>query len=148
MRSAGRSLRDVCSARETYGWDVSSLQFLLARAGHLRLLDVDGHFGASTKASLLRFQRSRGLGVDGLAGPATLTSFGHGRRTPGLTQATAPAVPVSSYVVRPGDTLTAIAEKHKTTVPALAKANDLKSVNLVVEGAKLVRPRRQREREC
>jgi len=127
-------------AQGTYGWDVSSLQFLLARAGHLRLLDVDGHFGASTKASLQRFQRSRGLGVDGLAGPATLTSFGHGRRTPVLTQATAPAVPVSSYVVRPGDTLTAIAEKHETTVPALAKANDLKSVNLVVEGAKLVVP--------
>ena len=39
--------------------------------------------------------------------------------------------------MRPGDTLTAIAEKHKTTVRALAKANDLKSVNLVVEGAKL-----------
>jgi len=38
-----------------YGWDVSSLQFLLARSGHLRLLDVDGHFGASTKAALLRF---------------------------------------------------------------------------------------------
>ena len=53
-----------------------------------------------------------------------------------LTQATATAAPVS-YVVRPGDTLTAIAEKHKTTVRALAKANDLKSVNLVVEGAKL-----------
>jgi LysM repeat protein len=123
----------------TYGWDVSSLQFLLARAGHLRLLDVDGHFGASTKASLVRFQRTRGLGVDGIAGPATLTAFGHGRRTPVLTRATAPAVPVS-YVVRPGDTLTAIAEKHKTTVPALAKANDLASVNLVVEGAKLVLP--------
>ena len=75
----------------TYGWDVSSLQFLLARAGHLRLLDVDGHFGASTKASLVRFQRTRGLGVDGVAGPATLTAFGHGRRAPVLTQATAPA---------------------------------------------------------
>jgi soluble lytic murein transglycosylase-like protein len=123
----------------TYGWDVSSLQFLLARAGHLRLLDVDGHFGASTKASLVRFQRTRGIGVDGVAGPATLTAFGHGRRAPVLTQATAPAVPVS-YVVRPGDTLTAIAETHKTTVTALAKANDLESVNLVVEGAKLVLP--------
>ena len=72
----------------TYGWDVSSLQFLLARAGHLRLLDVDGHFGASTKAGLLRFQRTRGLAKDGIAGPATLTAFGHGRRTPVLTQAT------------------------------------------------------------
>ena len=120
-----------------YGWDVSSLQFLLARAGHLRLLDVDGHFGASTKAGLMRFQRSRGLAVDGIAGPVTLTAFGSGRRTPVLTQAVATPV---SYVVRPGDTLTAIAEKHATTVPALAKANDLKSVDLVVEGAKLVLP--------
>ena len=121
----------------TYGWDVSSLQFLLARAGHLRLLDVDGHFGASTKAALIRFQRSRGLAVDGIAGPATLTAFGHGRRTPVLTQAIATPV---SYVVRPGDTLTAIAAKHRTTVPALASANNLKSVNLVVEGAMLRLP--------
>lgn len=121
----------------TYGWDVSSLQFLLARAGHLRLLDVDGHFGASTKSALVRFQRSRGLAVDGIAGPATLTAFGHGRRTPVLTQAVATPV---SYVVRPGDTLTAIAAKHRTTVRALAKANDLKSVNLVVEGAMLRLP--------
>jgi len=121
----------------TYGWDVSSLQFLLARAGHLRLLDVDGHFGASTKAALVRFQRSRGLAVDGVAGPATLTAFGHGKRTPVLTQATAAPV---SYVVRPGDTLTAIAQQHRTTVPALAQANDLRSVNHVVEGATLRLP--------
>jgi soluble lytic murein transglycosylase-like protein len=102
---------------------------------------VDGHFGASTKAALVRFQRSRGLSVDGVAGPATLTAFGHGRRTPVLTQATAAitAAPVS-YVVRPGDTLTAIAQKHRTTVRALAKANDLESVNLVVEGAMLRLP--------
>jgi LysM repeat protein len=121
----------------TYGWDVSSLQFLLARAGHLRLLDVDGHFGASTKAGLVRFQRTRRLAVDGIAGPATLTAFGRGRRTPVLAQATRSTV---SYVVRPGDTLTEIAAKHKTTVHALAAANGLESVNLVVEGAKLRLP--------
>jgi LysM repeat protein len=117
-----------------YGWDVSGLQFLLARAGHLRLLDVDGHFGASTKAALAHFQKTRGLAVDGAAGPATLTAFGTGRRAPVLTRATAAPV---SYIVKPGDTLTEIAAKHKTTVRALAKANDLESVNLVVEGAKL-----------
>jgi LysM repeat protein len=120
-----------------YGWDVSGLQFLLARAGHLRLLDVDGHFGASTKAGLVRFQKTRRLSVDGIAGPATLTAFGSGRRAPVLTRVTAAPV---SYVVRPGDTLTEIAAKHKTTVRALAKANDLKSINLVVEGAKLRLP--------
>jgi len=121
----------------TYGWDVSSLQFLLARAGHLRLLDVDGHFGATTKAGLVRFQRSRKLSVDGIAGPATLTAFGRGRQTPVLARATRSTV---SYVVRPGDTLTEIAAKHKTTVHALAAANNLESVNLVVEGAKLRLP--------
>jgi LysM repeat protein len=121
----------------TYGWDVSTLQFLLARSGHLRLLDVDGHFGASTKAALTRFQKTRGLSVDGIAGPATLTAFGSGGRAPVLTQATATPV---AYVVKPGDTLTAIAAKHKTTVRALAKVNDLKSLDLVVEGAKLRLP--------
>ena len=121
----------------TYGWDVSSLQFLLARAGHLRLLDVDGHFGASTKAGLVRFQRTRRLAVDGIAGPATLTAFGRGRSTTVLAQATRSTV---SYTVRPGDTLTEIAAKHKTTVRALAAANNLESVNLVVEGAKLRLP--------
>jgi LysM repeat protein len=124
----------------TYGWDVSELQFLLARAGHLRLYDVDGHFGASTKAGLLRFQRSRRLAVDGIAGPATLTSFGYGRRGP-VAAAVAPVVASTiTYVVKPGDTLTEIAARHKTTVRALAKANKLESENLVLEGAKLRLP--------
>ena len=117
-----------------YGWDVSSLQFLLARAGHLRLIDLDGHFGATTRAALQRFQRSRGIGVDGVAGPLTLTAFGRGKRTPVLTQVTAAPV---SYVVQPGDTLTEIAAKHRTTVRELAAANDIESVNLVVQGARL-----------
>lgn len=117
-----------------YGWDVSAVQFLLARAGHLRLYQVDGHFGAATRDGLVRFQKTRGLAVDGVAGPATLTAFGHGEAAPVLTEVTAAPV---SYVVRPGDTLTEIAAKHKTTVDALASANSIKSVHLVVEGAKL-----------
>jgi LysM repeat protein len=120
-----------------YGWDVSALQFLLARAGHLRLYHVDGHFGSATKEGLVRFQQTRRLSVDGLAGPATLTAFGHGRGTPVLTRVTAAPV---AYVVRPGDTLTEIAAKHRTTVSALAAANGIESPNLVVEGAKLRLP--------
>lgn len=122
-----------------YGWDVSAVQFLLARAGHLRLYEVDGHFGAATRDGLVRFQKTRGIGVDGIAGPATLTAFGHGRGAPVLARVTASPV---SYVVRPGDTLTEIAAKHNTTVRALASANKLASVNLVVQGAKLRVPGR------
>jgi LysM repeat protein len=121
----------------TYGWDVSELQFLLARAGHLRLIDLDGHFGASTKAAVMRFQRSRRLSADGMAGPATLTAFGHGRRTPVVTRSTAA---VKGYLVRPGDTLTAIATKHRTTVRKLAKANNLRPEGVLLEGAMLRLP--------
>jgi peptidoglycan hydrolase-like protein with peptidoglycan-binding domain len=121
----------------TYGWDVSTLQFELARAGHLRLLEVDGHFGASTKAALTRFQRSRGLAVDGIFGPATLTAFGYGNQTPVLARVTRSTI---SYTVRPGDTLAQIAARHSTSVSALAKANDIDSPNLVVIGDTLRLP--------
>ena len=124
----------------TYGWDVSSLQFLLARAGHLRLHDGMAPQQAIHQAGLIRFQRTRRLAVDGVAGPATLTAFGRGRRTPVLAKPTAQTRSTISYVVKAGDTLTEIAAKHKTSVRALAAANDLASVNLVVEGAKLRLP--------
>jgi peptidoglycan hydrolase-like protein with peptidoglycan-binding domain len=123
--------------QDDYGWDVSALQFLLARAGHLRLLDVDGHFGISTRKALTRFQGSRGLGADGVAGPATMTAFGSGKRSPVLTRATAAPV---SYRVRAGDTLAAIADKHGTTVGAVAATNGLHADGLLLAGATLKLP--------
>jgi len=122
-----------------YGWDVSALQFLLARSGHLRLLDVDGHFGASTRAGLLRFQKTRGLSSDGLAGPQTLTSFGRTRSAP-VSSPTRSMASLGSYRVRPGDSLTAIAERHRTTVAALAAANDLNAKGVLLEGTVLKLP--------
>jgi soluble lytic murein transglycosylase-like protein len=116
-----------------YGWDVSSLQFLLARAGHLRLLEVDGHFGASTAAGLVRFQRTRGLVADGIAGPATLSSFGRTRAAP-VAAPTRSLAALGSYRVRPGDSLTAIAERHRTTVAQLAAVNDLRADGILLEG--------------
>jgi hypothetical protein len=64
------------------GADVRRLQELLARAG----FDpgaVDGIFGPATDGAVRRFQQSRGLAVDGLAGPDTMRALGEGPGPPG-----------------------------------------------------------------
>ena len=53
------------------GWDVSELQFLLAWRG-FPSGTMDGAFGLRTRAAVMRFQRFARIGVDGLAGPATV----------------------------------------------------------------------------
>jgi murein DD-endopeptidase MepM/ murein hydrolase activator NlpD len=53
------------------GWDVASMQFLLAWQGFPNG-NFDGGFGARTGAALRRFQRRAHLGADGVAGPATI----------------------------------------------------------------------------
>jgi peptidoglycan hydrolase-like protein with peptidoglycan-binding domain len=59
--------------RGSFGWDVSVLQFLLARRG--ALVPIDGYFDARTERAVKRFQRARSLTVDGIAGARTLTAF-------------------------------------------------------------------------
>jgi len=56
------------------GWDVAALQFGLRRRG-FSPGPIDGGFGAATRAAVRRFQAARGLGADGVAGPATLGSL-------------------------------------------------------------------------
>jgi hypothetical protein len=73
-----------------FGWDVSVLQFLLARQG--LLVPVDGYFDRATRRALRHYQRSRRLAVDGIAGPHTLSSLARGR--PGLTIGKARRAPV------------------------------------------------------
>jgi peptidoglycan hydrolase-like protein with peptidoglycan-binding domain len=77
-----------------FGWDVSVLQFLLARRGVL--VPVDGYFDAATAKALRRFQRSRRLAVDGVAGPHTLSALARGR--PELTIGKARVRPAPSGV--------------------------------------------------
>jgi murein DD-endopeptidase MepM/ murein hydrolase activator NlpD len=64
------------------GWDVAALQFLLQRAGH-GPGRADGLFGPLTGAAVLRAQRAAGIGVDGLAGPATIGRLRLGSAPPG-----------------------------------------------------------------
>jgi Transglycosylase SLT domain/Putative peptidoglycan binding domain len=63
--------------RGMLGWDVSVLQFLLARRGEL--VPVYGYFDRATQRALRHYQRARRLAADGIAGPITLTAIGRGR---------------------------------------------------------------------
>jgi hypothetical protein len=73
-----------------FGWDVSVLQFLLARRG--ALVPISGYFDGATARALRRYQRGRRLQVDGIAGPHTMAALARGR--PALTPATRRAQPV------------------------------------------------------
>ncbi|MGB2875286.1 MAG: peptidoglycan-binding protein [Gaiellaceae bacterium] len=75
--------------RRMFGWDVSVLQFLLARRG--ALVPVDGYFDGATERAVRRYQRGRNLAVDGVAGPHTMTTLARGR--PALTAGPRRTVP-------------------------------------------------------
>ena len=55
------------------GANVTSLQFLLTSRGYSTT--ADGDYGSGTKAAVTAFQSSRGLGADGIAGPATFSAL-------------------------------------------------------------------------
>ncbi len=73
-RALGRMGRPPFGSRvlqaPAVGWDASMLQFLLATRG-FPSGPFDGALGPRTTAALIRFQGSRGLLADGVAGPAT-----------------------------------------------------------------------------
>ena len=56
------------------GWDVAALQFELATHGFPSGV-LDGAFGPRTGRALRRFQKWKGIHVDGIAGPATLRAL-------------------------------------------------------------------------
>jgi peptidoglycan hydrolase-like protein with peptidoglycan-binding domain len=123
-----------------FGWDVSVLQFLLVRRGVYNGA-LDGYMGKETGAALRRYQRVMHLRADAVVGPRTLTAIvRHDRvpvraRVPGATGG-----PTATYVVHPGDSLTAIARTHGTSVAALATLNRIDAAKPIVIGLKLRLP--------
>ena len=113
------------------GWDVSVLQYLLARHGVGRV--IDGYYGAETVVAVRQFQRRAKLVVDGIAGPATLRALGRTSRSTRL--------PDRRYVVRSGDSLTAIAEQHGTSLRSLASTNRIDPARPLLIGTRLRIPR-------
>jgi putative peptidoglycan binding protein/transglycosylase-like protein with SLT domain len=101
--------------RGSFGWDVSVLQYMLARRG--QLVPVYGFFDAATERALRSYQRTKRLAADGIAGPRTLHALGHA--TPGVQRARPVATPAPATSVRTMLTNWAIAYRLD---PALVRA--------------------------
>ncbi|MDX6400306.1 MAG: hypothetical protein QOF27_912 [Gaiellaceae bacterium] len=123
-------------ARGKFGWDVAVLQFLLNKRGVT--VPVNAYMDKPTVAGVRSYQRVMHLKADGIAGPATFAALGLQTAVP----VRAAMVPLSlrSYTVKPGDSLTAIARKHKTTLSKIAKANKLNPAKPLLIGVKLQIP--------
>jgi murein DD-endopeptidase MepM/ murein hydrolase activator NlpD len=92
-RAAPLGVRVLYAGRT--GWDVASLQFLLAWQGFPSGA-LDGRFGPRTDRALRLFQAWAGLGADGRAGPGTVAAL---HRPP----ATAAIALASPYAGAPTD---------------------------------------------
>jgi putative peptidoglycan binding protein/transglycosylase-like protein with SLT domain len=82
--------------RGVFGWDVSVLQYMLARRG--QLVPVYGFFDRATEHALRRYQASRHLSADGIAGPNTISALS--RHSPGVRPARPAPAPSRSAGVR------------------------------------------------
>jgi LysM repeat protein len=119
------------------GFDVSVLQFLLAKRGFSTRY-VNSNFGSLTERQVRRFQRHAGLPVDGIVGRRTRAALISAR--PGRHHTRAARSTGSRHVVRPGETFTSIAAHSGTTVSALANRNKLDPRELLLIGTRLVLP--------
>ena len=120
----GRRLLSIGSV----GWDVSSLEFRLGRL-RFRPGRLDGRFDERTAAALRRFQASRGLAADGVAGPRTFRALARSGVEPRL-----------HHRVRPGESFFSIAARYRVSPWLLARENGLRLDRVIVPGQRLTVP--------
>jgi LysM repeat protein len=128
--------------RGMVGFDVSVLQFLLAKRGY-PTKSLNSNFGDGTDRLVRRFQRRMRLPADGIVGRRTRAALLTGRvarqrRHSGhhVVKRTGP-----HHVVRPGETLTGIAARAGTSVVALARRNGLDPRQFLLVGTRLSLPK-------
>jgi peptidoglycan hydrolase-like protein with peptidoglycan-binding domain len=135
--------------RGMFGYDVSVLQFLLSRRGFPPQA-LNSKFGPVTEQQVRKFQKKAGLTVDGvvgrqtraalLLGPAKIRSRKVGPAKSSKRAAPARQTKGKVYEVKPGESLTLIAERHGTTVRELARRNRLDPSRVLLIGTRLVIP--------
>jgi hypothetical protein len=118
-----------------FGWDVAVLQYLLNKHGvHVPL---NAYMDKPTVKGLRRYQALLHLHTDGIAGPATFTALGLQTRVPVRSVR---VIRLKRYVVKPGDSLTAIARRSHTTLSKLAKVNGINPSHTLLIGTALRLP--------
>ena len=109
------------------GPDVELLQVALTRVGYFADA-IDGAFGPVTQRAVINFQSAGGLGVDGVAGPATWSSL-----NPYLTG-------YVRHTMRTGDTFFSLSRQYRTTMGAITAANPHISPADPIPGAQIIVP--------
>jgi LysM repeat protein len=122
--------------RGRFGWDVAVLQYLLAKHGVA--VPLNAYMDKPTVSGLRRYQRLLHLRADGVAGPATFAALGLQTRVP--VRAALRVAKLGHYVVKPGDSLTAIAQRSHTTLSRLAHINGLDPAHPLLIGTALRLP--------
>jgi peptidoglycan hydrolase-like protein with peptidoglycan-binding domain len=125
--------------RRAFGLDVSVLQFILLRDGLYRGA-LDGYLGQETEAALRRYQLRMRLAADGVVGPSTIAALVRQTGVPIRSRPVAPAAPRPLYVVRPGDTLTGVADHFGLSLTTLAHANRFDPTQVLLIGRRLTIP--------
>jgi peptidoglycan hydrolase-like protein with peptidoglycan-binding domain len=123
-----------------FGWDVAVLQFLLNRHG-VRV-PVNAYMDGPTVQGIRRYQRALHLAPDGVAGPATFAALGLQTHVP--VRVAYHTTSIRIYVVRPGDTLSAIARRFRVSMTKLARLNGLNPAHVLLVGARLRLPPAER----
>ena len=123
--------------RGAFGWDVAVLQFLLNRQG-LRV-PVNAYMDGPTVRGLRRYQHRLHVAADGVAGPATFAALGIATSIP-VPKPKIVVVKLKPYVVKPGDSLTAIARRAHISLSKLAQLNKLNPTHVLLIGTKLRLP--------
>jgi peptidoglycan hydrolase-like protein with peptidoglycan-binding domain len=118
-----------------FGYDVSVLQFLLTRHGVYNG-PLDGYLSTATDKALRSYQRQVRLVSDGVVGPKTVAALVLQNRLPVRPQRVSVSLS-RTYVVKPGDSLTAIAQRFHVSLRTLARANGVNSRRVLLIGKKL-----------